>query len=158
MKQDKFLTGILIGIGVLIVLALVLFFTRQNGQSNYVAGDNPEDVVHNYVLAVLNKDYQKAYGYLADVENKPTYEEFRQSFFNGMVYPTDSGVEVGSAEINGNEAIVTLSVYYSVNDPFASRYASEDRALLVKQNGVWKLSSMPNNFWDYGWYQKPYKP
>jgi hypothetical protein len=30
--------------------------------------------------------------------------------------------------------------------------------LLVKQNGAWKLNSMPNNFWDYGWYQKPYKP
>jgi hypothetical protein len=158
MKQDKFLTGILIGIGALILLALVLFFTRQNGKSDYIADTTPEGVAHNYVLAVLNKDYQKAYGYLADLENKPSYEEFRQSFFNGMVYPTDSGVEVGSAEINGDEAIVNLSVYYSVNDPFSSRYASEDRALLVKQDGVWKLSSMPNNFWDYGWYQEQFKP
>jgi hypothetical protein len=30
MKQDKFLTGILIGIGVLIVIALALFFTRKD--------------------------------------------------------------------------------------------------------------------------------
>jgi hypothetical protein len=29
---------------------------------------------------------------------------------------------------------------------------------LVKQNGAWKLSSMPYNFWDYSWYQEPYKP
>ena len=29
MKQDRFLTGILIGIGALILIALVLFFTRQ---------------------------------------------------------------------------------------------------------------------------------
>jgi hypothetical protein len=158
MKQDKFLTGILIGIGVLILLALVLFFTRKNGQSNYVAGDNPEDVVHNYVLAVLNKDYQKAYGYLADLEHKPTYEEFRQSFFNGMVNPGDVGVEVGSVEINKDEAVVSLSVYYSNSDPFSSRYASEDRSLLVKQNNAWKLSSMPSNFWDYNWYQEPFKP
>jgi len=158
MKQDKFLTGILIGIGALILLALVLFFTRQNGKSDYVTDDNPEGVVNNYVLAVLNKDYQKAYGYLADLENKPTYEQFRQSFFNGMVNPGDAGVEVGTAEINGDEAFVTLSVYYSINEPFASRYASEDRALLVKQDGEWKLSSMPYNFWDYNWYQEPYKP
>ena len=74
-------------------------------------------MVHNYVLAVLNKDYQKAYGYLADLENKPTYEEFRQSFFNGMVNPGDVGVEVGSVEINGDEAVVTLSVYYSNQRP-----------------------------------------
>ena len=158
MKQDKFLTGILIGIGALILLALVLFFTRQNGKSDYVTDDNPEGVVNNYVLAVLNKDYQKAYGYLADLENKPTYEQFRQSFFNGMVNPGDAGVEVGTAEINGDEAFVTLSVYYSINEPFASRYASEDRALLVKQDGEWKLSSMPYNFWSYDWYQKPFKP
>lgn len=158
MKQDKFLTGILIGIGALIVLALALFFMRRDGQSEYVADSTPEGVAHNYVLAVLNKDYQKAYSYLADLENKPTYEQFRQSFFNGTVNPGDAGVEVGAAEINGDEAFVTLSVYYSVNDPFASRYASEDRALLVNQDGAWKLSAMPFNFWGYDWYQEPFKP
>ena len=157
MKQDKFLTGILIGIGVLILLALGLFFLRQD-KRDYVAGTSPDGVVHNYVLSILNKDYQKAYGYLADLEYKPTYEEFRQSFFNGMVNPGDAGVEVGTAEINGDEAFVTLSVYYSINEPFASRYASEDRALLVKQDGAWKLSAMPYNFWDYNWYQEPFKP
>jgi len=158
MKQDKFLTGILIGIGALILLALGLFFIRQDGQRDYVADTTPDGVVHNYVLAVLNKDYQKAYGYLADLEHKPTYEEFRQSFFNGMVNPNDTGVDVGSVEINKDEAVVSLSIYYSNTDPFSSRYASQDRALLVLQSGVWKLNSMPNNFWDYNWYQTPVKP
>lgn len=157
MKEDKFLTGILIGIGALILLALGLFFTRQD-KRDYVADTSPEGVVHNYVLAVLNKDYQKAYGYLADLEHKPTYEEFRKSFFNGMVNPADAGVDIGSVEINGDEAVVTLAIYYSSTDPFSSRYASEDRALLVRQNGEWKLSSMPYNFWDYNWVQEPFKP
>jgi len=157
MKQDKFLTGILIGIGVLILLALGLFFLRQD-KRDYVVDTNPDGVVHNYVLAILNKDYQKAYGYLADLEHKPTYEEFRQSFFNGMVNPSDVGVDVGSVEINKDEAVVSLSVYYSNSDPFSSRYASEDRALLTQQNGAWKLNSMPSNFWNYNWYQQPSKP
>jgi hypothetical protein len=157
MKQDKFLTGILIGIGVLILLALGLFFMRQD-KRDYVADTTPDGVVHNYVLAVLNKDYQKAYGYLADIKNKPTYEEFRQSFFNGMVNPSDTGVDIGSVEINKDEAVVNLSVYYSNTDPFSSRYASQDRALLVQQNGVWKLSSMTSNYWGYSWYQQPPKP
>jgi hypothetical protein len=157
MKQDKFLTGILIGIGVLILLALGLFFLRQD-KRDYVAETSPDGVVHNYVLAVLNKDYQKAYGYLADLEHKPTYEEFRQSFFNGMINPNDTGVDVGSVEINKDEAVVNLSVYYSNTDPFSSRYASQDRALLVDQNGVWKLNSMPTNFWGYNWYQQVPKP
>jgi hypothetical protein len=157
MKQDKFLTGILIGIGALILLALGLFFMRQD-KRDYVADTTPDGVVHNYVLAVLNKDYQKAYGYLADLEHKPTYEEFRQSFFNGMINPNDTGVDVGSVEINKDEAVVNLSVYYSNTDPFSSRYASQDRALLVEQNGMWKLNSMPNNFWGYNWYQESFKP
>ena len=79
-------------------------------------------------------------------------------FFNGMVNPGDVGVEVGAVDINADEAVVTLAVYYSNNDPFSSRYASEDRALLVEQNGDWKLNSMPYNFWDYNWYQEPFKP
>src|SRR5690242_10761462 len=101
MKQDKFLTGILIGIGLLIVLALALFFTRQ-GKTEYVADAAPEGVVHNYVVAVMDKDYEKAYTYLADLENKPSYEEFRNSFLNGMVNPADTGLEVGKAEINND--------------------------------------------------------
>lgn len=157
MKQDKFLMGILLGIGALVVLALVLFFTRQD-ERDYIADDAPDGVVHNYVLAVLNKDYQKAYSYLADIEHKPTYEDFRQSFFNGMVNPVDAGVDIGSVDINADEAVVSLSIYYSSNDPFSSRYASEERALLVKQNGNWKLNSMPYNFWDYNWYQEQFKP
>jgi hypothetical protein len=157
MKQDKFLTGILIGIGVLILLALGLFFTRQD-KRDYIADNIPEGVVHNYVLAILNKDYEKAYGYLADLEYKPTYEEFRQSFFNGAVNPNNAGVEVGTTEINGDEAVVTITLFYSYSDPFSSGYESTDRALLVEQNGAWKLNTMPYNFWDYNWYQKPYKP
>ena len=157
MKQDKFLTSILIGIGALILLALGLFFTRQD-KRDYVADNAPAGVVHNYVLAILNRDYDKAYGYLADLEHKPTYEEFRQSFFNGMVNPNNAGLEVGAAEINGDEAVVTVTLFYSYNDPFSSGYESTDHALLVEQNGAWKLSSMPYNFWNYNWYQEPYKP
>lgn len=152
MKQDKFLTGILIGIGALIVLALVLFFTRQETKE-YVSDATPEGVVHNYVLAVLNKDYEKAYGYLADLDNKPTQQEFRQSFLNGQVNSENAGVELGEVEIIDNDAYVDLIVYYSYSDPFSSNYGSTDKATLVKQDGSWKISVMPYYFWDYNWYQ-----
>lgn len=153
MKQDKFLTGILIGIGVLILLALGLFFTRQ-GKTEYVADSTPEGVVHNYILAILDKDYEKAYGYLADGENKPTYEEFRDSFLNHMVYPEDVGVEVGDSEIHDDIATVEMTLYYSYADPFSINSGSKDNASLVLEDDAWKLSSMPYNFWDYNWYQE----
>ena len=57
MKQDRFLIGILVGIGVLVVIALALFFTRRD-QQEYVADDTPEGVVHNYALAVFREEYE----------------------------------------------------------------------------------------------------
>ncbi|MCI0554887.1 MAG: hypothetical protein L0287_28390, partial [Anaerolineae bacterium] len=99
MKQDRFLTGILIGIGVLVIAALAVFFSRRDTQT-YIADDNPEGVVHNYVVAVLEKDYHKAYGYLADLDNKPTLDDFRQAFLTGSVNPQNSAVDIGGAEIS----------------------------------------------------------
>lgn len=157
MKQDRFLTGILIGIGVLVVIALAVFFSRRDTQT-YIADDTPEGVVHNYVLAVLNKDYEKAYGYLADLEHKPTYEEFRRPFLNGYVNPDNTAVDIGISEISGDEASVEVSQIYNSSDPFSSGYRDTQRAILVKQNGAWKLSNMPAyNFWDYSWYQEQFK-
>jgi hypothetical protein len=156
MKQDRFLMGILAGIGVLIVIALVLFFARQDTRE-YKTDDSPSSVVFNYVLAVTNKDYEKAYSYLADIENKPTYDEFRQSFLNGMIYADNVGVDVGEAEIDGDIAVVEVNMIYSSSDPFSSSYRNVDRATLVREDGEWKITAMPYNFWDYNWYQEPIK-
>ena len=153
MRQDRFLTGILIGIALLIVAALVVFFTRHN-QTNYLPESTPDGVVHNYVLAVLQKDYQKAYGYLADMDKKPTFAEFRQAFAVGRLSPADNGIKVGKASVTGNDASVEVSMVYSPGDPFSSGYNNVGTAQLVRQSGAWKISSMPTyNMWDYGWYQ-----
>ena len=154
MKQDRFLTGILIGIGLLVVVALAVFFTRKDTQT-YISDETPEGVVHNYVVAVLNKEYEKAYSYLADLDNKPTYEEFRDSFLKGMVNPNNSGVDIGQSDITGDDATVEVTLVYNPSDPFSTGYRDTQRAILVKQNGIWKISSMPQyNFWDYNWYQE----
>jgi hypothetical protein len=154
MKQDRFLTGILIGIGVLVIAALAVFFTRKDTQT-YIADDSPKGVVHNYVVAVLEKDYEKAYSYLAELDNKPGYDDFRQAFLNGSVNPQNSAVDIGAAEINEDEAFVEVALVYSPSDPFSTGYRDIQRAGLVNQNGAWKISSMPTYyFWDYNWYQE----
>ena len=155
MRQDRFLTGILIGIAVLVVIALAVFFLRQ-GSRTYISENVPEGVVHNYVLAVLNDDYEKAYGYLADLDNKPTYEQFRDAFLTGAVNPNNSAVDIGNSEITDETASVEFSLIYSPSDPFSTGYRDVQRALLVQQDEAWKLSSMPcYYFWDCSWYQEP---
>jgi hypothetical protein len=154
MKQDRFLTGILIGIAVLVVVALAVFFLRQGSQS-YVSEEAPEGVVHNYVLAVLNDDYEKAYDYLAELDTKPTYEQFRDAFLTGVVNPNNSAVDIGDSEVNDDTASVEVALIYNPSDPFSTGYRDVQRAILIKQNGAWKLSSMPGYyFWDYSWYQE----
>ena len=152
MKQDRFLIGILVGIGVLVVLALVVFFVRGDTQS-YGSEDTPEGVVHNYVLAVLNKDYEKAYGYLADLDHKPTYDDFRRAFLNGEVNPESAGADIGASQITGDVATVDLELVYNSSDPFSPGYRNPYKADLVRQNGAWKLTLMPQyNLWGYNWY------
>ena len=158
MKQDRFLLGILIGIGALVVLALGLFFTRKDSAMQYAADDTPEGVVHNYVVAVFQRDYEKAYGYLADKENKPTLEQFRAAFLQNFVNPDNTAVDVGAAERNGDQAFVTMYVQYHSGDPFSSGGRSEERAVLIAQDGKWKLEQMPYNFWNWDWYQPTPKP
>ena len=153
MRQDRFLTGILIGIALLIVAALAVYFTRQT-QGTYIGDTTPEGVVHNYVLAVLKRDYPKAYGYLADLDHKPTFDQFRQAFAVGRLNPADNGIRLGKALVTGNDATVDISTVYSGGDPFSSGYNSSGTAQLVRQNGAWKISTMPAyNLWDYSWYQ-----
>jgi hypothetical protein len=157
MKQDRFLVGILVGIGVLVVVALALFFTRQDKQE-YVPDDTPEGVVRDYVLAIYKDDYEKAYGYLAEMDNKPTYNEFRQAFFSNYVNPSNTGLELGETKIVGEEAYVTVYLIYNPSGPFSNGGRSTDRAHLERQNGEWKLLQMPYNFWSYNWYQPTPEP
>ena len=157
MKQDRFLTGILVGIGILVVIALAVFFTRKDSQT-YVSDDTPQGVVHNYVLAVLNKDYEKAYGYLAELEYKPTYADFRRAFLNGEVNPGNQAVDIGASDIVGDTATVELELIYNSGDIFSTGYRNVQTADLVKQNGAWKLTLMPQyNFWGYNWFVEPPK-
>jgi len=152
MKEDRFLTGILVGIAVLVVIALTVFFLRGNSQS-YISEETPEGVVHNYVLAVLNGDYEKAYGYIADLDKKPAYEQFRDAFITGAVNPDTTAVDIGKSEISDDTASVEVVFVYNPTDPFSTGYRDVQRAILINQNGAWKLSSMPDYyFWDYNWY------
>lgn len=157
MKQDRFLLGILIGIGVLILAALIVFFSRQN-QQTYNPEGTPDGAVHNYILAVLNGNYQKAYGYLADLDNKPSYDTFRRSFATGSVNPSDTGVTIGKTDVTGDDATVEVNTVNAQGDPFSSEFNNTGSAHLVKQNGGWNILSMTAyNLWDYNWYQAPPK-
>jgi len=158
MKQDRFLIGILVFIGILVVAALVMYFVRPETLT-YQPDDTPEGVVYNFALAVQNNDVERAYGYLADQEYKPSETAFRQAIMNNYLYTEGYALQVDETRIlDADEAWVLVSIHYLSTGPFDSGWSSQDHASLVRQNGEWKLNYMPSPYWFYDWYQPPYDP
>jgi hypothetical protein len=157
MKKDRFLIGILVGIGVLAVLAIILFATRQS-KAVYVADDNPAGVVQNYVLAIYKMDYPRAYGYLAEGQNKPTLASFRQSFTLQRFEISNYGLQVGEVTIEADDATVSVTLINAGNGPFNDVNRNIQSVVLRRQSGAWKIDNMPYPYWDYSWYQVPAIP
>ena len=151
MKNDKFLIGILVFIGLLVVTALVLFATGRSNQ-NYVTDDGPEAVVHNYTLALTRGDYERAYSYLASGEEKPSAVGFR-TFFTQADPLQDAGLRIEGSEILDDEAVVEVTVVHGPSGPFDPGFDRPDTAVLILEGGEWKIESMPYPFWEFGWYE-----
>jgi len=156
LKLDRFLTGILIGIGLIVVIALALFFFRR-GEARYVAEDTPEGIIQNYVLALQKKEFEKAYSYLSEGENKPDFDYFRKEFVTGSESYTRSGLTLGTSSITGDTAYVTVIIQRSYGGPFSEISRNNETVDLIRQDGLWKIKRFPSAFWGYDWYQDNYK-
>ena len=151
MKTDRFLTGIVIGIGVLIVVALVLFFTRRTTMV-YVPDDRPENIVQNFALAVHTKDFQKAYDYMADLDHKPSFDAFRQFYLSQEIELNKYSLQVGTSAVTNDRAVVYCSLVYAGGGPFGSINRQQGTASLFLKGPKWKVTEMPFVYWDYSWY------
>lgn len=157
MVRDRFLTGILIGIGVLVAAALILFFNRQSRLS-YVDDSTPGGVTRDYLLALQRGDYERAYGYLADTAAKPDVARFRQPFLTGQgSEAANAAVEVGEASLDTGEdsMLVQITILRNTGALFEDVYRDRQTVHLVRQGEMWKIQSAPYPFWSYEWDQLP---
>jgi hypothetical protein len=153
MKEDRFLMGILIFIGLLVVTALGLFFLRNENPA-YGMEDTPEGVLYNYAVALQQHDFQGAYGYLAEKDNKPTYNAFQQAFLTRQLDTSTSALQIGNIQIlEDGTAWVSVTIQYAGNGLFNNSWSSSDKGTLVKQEGAWKITYLPNPYWGWDWYQ-----
>ena len=149
MKEDRFLTGILIGIALLVVASLSVFFLRKDTDT-YLPEDSPAAIVHNYIFALQNEDFERAYSYLAADENKPSYT----TFLRDVATTNQDSVQIGEAEITGETASVQLIFTNMGSGLFLDRqYEYVETAFLIKENGGWKILNMQNAYWYWDWYQ-----
>lgn len=158
MKQDRPLLIIFSTVLILIAIALTLFFTRQRAP-RYTDDVSPKGILHNYVVALLQKDYEKAYYYLKEGENKPSFENFHNAFLTGQVDITSTSLEIGSVQQSGDQATVDLLIIHNSTDPFTSGYNETTAATLIRdKSGEWKIANMPYPYWNWDWYNPPVEP
>lgn len=154
MRRDRFLIGILCFIGFFMILAVILFLNRQEPQG-YSPDDSPEGVVRNYVLAIQEGDYQRAYQYIQDGDNKPDFAQFQQALLQSETVISPAAVQLDEIIINENNARVGVTIIHIGADPFSRSWDENAAALLVLQDVEWRIVSMPYPYWGWDWYTSP---
>lgn len=143
-RSDMTLIGIVAGIVILVVAAVVVTLSRP--EPTYQADDTPAGVAHNYLLAVQKDDYERAYSYLSP--NLPGYPETLGDFIRSLDQDrwrfrrdTDVSLTVESTEIIAQEAIVEVreSRFYG-GGLFDSGQSSNIFELQLEQvAGTWRV-------------------
>jgi hypothetical protein len=108
---DKFLITIVVGVIILAVSAIVVTLNRPD--ATYQPEDTPGGVTHNYLLAIRNEDYERAYSYLSKdlIDYPEDVIEFERDIDNNSYRfrkNTSSTIEVLSASIYREEADVEV--------------------------------------------------
>jgi hypothetical protein len=141
---DKYLIGIVIGIVLLIVITVIVVLTRP--EAEYRSDDSPEAIVHNYLLAIKETDYDRAYGYISpDIDEYPEdLEAFIEIVENEpwiFGQRSDSVLEIQSFRGSGDKTTVkVLETIYDSGGIFGSGHY--DRYFDMKlhwENDEWRL-------------------
>ena len=106
---DKFLITIVVG--VIILAAAAIGVVLMQPEAEYLLDDMPEGVTHNYLLAIQNEDYERAYSYLSqDLLDYPhDVIEFQKDINNYSYWfrqNTSNTIEILTTNIYGNIADV----------------------------------------------------
>jgi len=157
-KTDKLLIGIVAGILLLVLVAFGVALTRP--KPTYQAEDKPEGVAFNYLFALQQEDYERAYSYLSPtLKSYPrTVEKFRDQIrdyswnFRGLE-DTSTTLAIDSVEVNGRQAYVGIrETQFHEGDLFSSSEYSHVFEMTLRQdeNEKWKIVES-DSYWVHCW-------
>ena len=157
-KTDRFLIAIVAGAGILLVAAFILALQRPN--PGYKPDDSPENITHNYLLAIENRDYERAYTYLSP--DLPGYPPDLETFIQdternpwNFRREVDHSLSVQSSRAVGEDTIVIVRLVEYYNQlPFNSQPNTNTFSMRLKPGGPgWMLISGEQFFWEC--WEKP---
>jgi hypothetical protein len=160
MKNDRFLLALLAGTALLAAAVFSLYFILM-GNTPYAADDRPENIVHNYELALQQADYEKAFGFLVETEGKPDLQAFRLTFQADYLSSSRTRLELGIPVVTGDTCLIPFNAVSRGSGLFATNTRISGEAHLVRVSGRWQLAYLPYPYWGFDWYggkTAPYPP
>lgn len=155
--RDRFLLVIVAAAILLVVVAFLVAYRRP--APTYRAEDTPDGVAFNYLLALQQRNYERAYGYLAPTlyDYPASAEEFVDELTKrAMLGRLDSAtLEIGATDVTGDLAVVEVErTTFAEGGLFDSgQYSDTFNMKLRRVDGAWKLVEA-DDFWWYCWHQK----
>ena len=135
-KPDRILFALIGVVGMLVVVALAVVFTR--GEPASLDEASPAGVVQRYSKAVIDGDNSTADSYLTDAARSRC-----RGGYPGEPRPARV-VLVSTAERTDSATVRVSIVQQSQGGPVGpSEYEMEDAFSLLKVNGTWKIDQPP---------------
>ena len=151
-RRWLFIFAIVIGVLVIATVSLVLF-TKGN-KVTLLPEDSPQGTVQRYLMAVQEKDYQKAFGYLlfSPTDKITTYNDWIVMFGPSQVSSQSVWkATLGKVTLNGNNATVEVNIDTArAGGLFGnSQYSQLIIFQLAKIANVWLITSPTYVSWIY---------
>ena len=153
-STDKFLIGIVAGILLLAVAAVAVALLRP--KPDYLPEGSPEATVHNYLFALRQGDYARAYGYLSPALKgyPPSVVEFERNIASGYLDAASDSVtfEVVKARGTGDQRTVTVQKvsFYGGGLFQSGEYTQTFEMTTSNEGGQWKIVRA-DQYWLYCW-------
>jgi len=141
-------------IGILVIAAVSLVLFTKGNKVTLLSEDSPQGVVQRYLIAIQEKDYQQAFGFLSfnPMDKIMTYNDWVMMISTPQ--PSSQSVwkaTLGKVTVNGNDATVEVTI--DIARPGGLFGNSQTSQLiifqLVKTTNVWKITSPTYVFWIY---------